>query len=47
VLHGDLSTAIVHFWRDAEARYRLLRGDRARPLLPNAMFVPEDSSIAC
>ena len=29
LLHGDVASAIVHFWEDTEARYRLLRGDNA------------------
>jgi transcription-repair coupling factor (superfamily II helicase) len=42
-LHGDVSSAIRRFWEDTDARYRLLRGDRARPLLaPSQLFVPED-----
>ncbi|MCZ7564557.1 MAG: transcription-repair coupling factor [Burkholderiales bacterium] len=35
-LHHDVHAAIEGFWRDTEARYRLLRGDRDRPLLPPA-----------
>jgi transcription-repair coupling factor (superfamily II helicase) len=43
LLHGDVSAAIAHFWEDTEARYRLLRGDKARPLLaPPELFLPED-----
>ena len=43
ILHGDIPAAIAHFWQDTESRYRLLRGDSARPLLPPAeLFVPED-----
>src|SRR4029079_8999912 len=42
-LHGDVPSAIRRFWEDTDARYRLLRGDRARPLLaPSELFVPED-----
>ena len=42
-LHGDVPVAIAHFWQDTESRYRLLRGDKARPLLPpHALFMPED-----
>jgi len=42
-LHGDIPAAIRRFWEDTDARYRLLRGDRARPLLaPSELFVPED-----
>ena len=33
-LHGDVDAAIDRFWQDTESRYRLLRGDPARPLLP-------------
>ncbi|HEY2865201.1 MAG TPA: transcription-repair coupling factor [Casimicrobiaceae bacterium] len=42
-LHGDVTSSIRRFWEDTDARYRLLRGDRARPLLaPQELFVPED-----
>jgi transcription-repair coupling factor (superfamily II helicase) len=42
-LHGDVAAAIERFWQDTEARYRLLRGDKARPLLPPAdVFLPAD-----
>jgi transcription-repair coupling factor (superfamily II helicase) len=42
-LHGDVEAAIAQFWEDAEARYRLLRGDPARPLLaPPLLFLPAD-----
>jgi transcription-repair coupling factor (superfamily II helicase) len=34
VTHHDVHAAIDEFWRDAQARYRLLQGDRTRPLLP-------------
>ncbi|HVO90367.1 MAG TPA: transcription-repair coupling factor [Casimicrobiaceae bacterium] len=34
VLHGDVGPAVERFWQDTESRYRLLRGDKARPLLP-------------
>ena len=43
-LHGDIPRAIEHFWQDTEARYRLLRGDKARPLLPpTELFLPADA----
>jgi transcription-repair coupling factor (superfamily II helicase) len=43
-LHGDVAAAIAGFWQDTESRYRLLRGDKARPLLPpHDLFVPEDA----
>jgi transcription-repair coupling factor (superfamily II helicase) len=34
VTHHDVHAAIDGFWRDAQARFQLLRGDRTRPLLP-------------
>ena len=48
-LHGDVAAAIERFWQDTESRYRLLRGDKARPLLPPADDVPARStrSTAC
>ena len=43
-LHGDVRNAIDHFWQDTESRYRLLRGDKARPLLPpTELFLPGDA----
>ena len=43
-LHGDVAGAIIGFWQDTESRYRLLRGDKARPLLPpHELFLPEDA----
>jgi len=40
-LHGAIETTIAEFWRDSEARFRLLRGDSARPLLPPPeLFLP-------
>ena len=43
-LHGDVAGALAGFWQDTESRYRLLRGDKARPLLPpHELFVPEDA----
>ncbi len=42
-LHGDVRGAVEHFWDDAQSRYRLLRGDKARPLLPpTELFLPPD-----
>ena len=39
-LHQDVEMAATQFWRDAESRYRLLRGDPDRPLLPpSALFL--------
>ena len=43
-LHGDVEPALERFWQDTDARYRLLRGDKARPLLPPAeIFLPGDA----
>jgi transcription-repair coupling factor (superfamily II helicase) len=43
-LHGDVRGAIERFWQDTESRYRLLRGDKARPLLPpTELFLPPDA----
>ncbi len=43
-LHGDVDDAIAHFWQDTESRWRLLRGDRARPLLPPVdVFLPVEA----
>jgi len=43
-LHGDVRGAIERFWQDTESRYRLLRGDKARPLLPpTELFLPVDA----
>jgi transcription-repair coupling factor (superfamily II helicase) len=42
-LHGDVDRAIDRFWEDTESRYRLMRGDKARPLLPPPqLFLPHD-----
>ena len=42
-LHGDVEQAIGAFWKETESRFRLLRGDHARPLLPPAeLFTPID-----
>ena len=43
-LHGDVRGAVERFWQDTESRYRLLRGDKARPLLPpTELFLPVDA----
>jgi len=42
-LHRDVSATIDAFWNDTQSRYRMLRGDRAQPLLsPVEMFVPAE-----
>jgi transcription-repair coupling factor (superfamily II helicase) len=43
VRHGDVPAAVEAFWRDAHSRYRLLGGERERPLLPPAqIFLPAE-----
>jgi len=37
-MHGPVHEALTEFSRDAHERYRLLAGDRARPLLPPAQI---------
>jgi transcription-repair coupling factor (superfamily II helicase) len=34
LLHGDVAAAIAEFWIDTRGRYKMLGGDRARPVLP-------------
>ncbi|MBL8397709.1 MAG: transcription-repair coupling factor [Candidatus Accumulibacter sp.] len=42
-LHGDIPAAISDFWQEAQSRYRLLGGDRSRPLLPpGQLFLAEE-----
>ncbi|MEK7836125.1 MAG: DEAD/DEAH box helicase, partial [Pseudomonadota bacterium] len=44
VLHHDAQPAIEQFWRDTQARYEMLRGDRANPVLPpHELFLPADA----
>src|SRR4029453_4791859 len=31
---GDVAAAVERFWQDTDSRYKLLRGDKSRPLLP-------------
>jgi transcription-repair coupling factor (superfamily II helicase) len=43
-LHGEVSRAMTEFWSDTESRYRLLRGDKDRPLLaPGELFLRDDA----
>ncbi len=44
VLHHDAQPAIEQFWRDTQARYALLGGDRSRPILPpGELFLAADA----
>jgi transcription-repair coupling factor (superfamily II helicase) len=43
LLHGDVAGAIAEFWTDTQGRYRMLGGDRARPVLPpNELFLRDE-----
>jgi len=43
-LHGDVADATARFWTDTESRWRLLRGDKARPLLPpHELFLSQEA----
>ena len=43
VLHGDCAAAAAEFWQAVQTRYRLLRGDRTRPILPpGRLFLSEE-----
>jgi transcription-repair coupling factor (superfamily II helicase) len=42
-LHGDVEAMVAAFWKETDSRFRLLRGDHDRPLLPPAdIFTPID-----
>ncbi|MBS1209226.1 MAG: transcription-repair coupling factor [Proteobacteria bacterium] len=44
VTHQDVPGAIDAFWTEANNRYRLMAGDRARPLLPpEQLFLPAEA----
>jgi transcription-repair coupling factor (superfamily II helicase) len=46
-LHHDVPAAIREFWQDTQSRFRLLGGDRARPLLPpQDLFLGEEQFFA-
>ncbi|MCF8178102.1 MAG: transcription-repair coupling factor [Sulfuritalea sp.] len=34
LLHGDVPAAIAEFWSDLQGRFKMLGGDRSRPVLP-------------
>ncbi|WP_028445909.1 transcription-repair coupling factor [Chitinimonas koreensis] len=43
VQHGELMQAAERFWGDTQSRYKMLAGDRDRPLLPPAeLFIAVD-----
>ncbi|GAA5170273.1 transcription-repair coupling factor [Viridibacterium curvum] len=44
VTHHDVPAAIDAFWNEANSRFRLMAGDRARPLLaPDQLFLPAEA----
>jgi transcription-repair coupling factor (superfamily II helicase) len=44
VTHQDVPAAIDAFWSEANNRFRLMAGDRARPLLaPDTLFLPAEN----
>ncbi len=47
-LHGKVAQSIAEFWNDTDSRYRLMRGDKDRPLLaPADLFLREDEFFGC
>jgi len=47
VLHGDLEASFQRFWQDTRDRYRLLRGDPDRPVLPpESLFLSTEQFYA-
>jgi transcription-repair coupling factor (superfamily II helicase) len=47
VLLGDSSAMIQNFWRDAQARFNLLNGNKSRPILaPTDLFLTHDAFFA-
>lgn len=47
VQHGELMEACERFWADTQSRYKMLAGDKDRPLLPpNELFTATDHFFA-
>ncbi|MCX8016819.1 MAG: transcription-repair coupling factor, partial [Rhodocyclaceae bacterium] len=43
ILHGDVAAALAEFWADLKSRYKMLGGDRSRPILPpQEIFLREE-----
>ena len=43
LLHGDVPAAIAEFWTDTKGRYKMLGGDRLRPvLMPEELFLRDE-----
>ncbi len=45
LLHGDVPGAIAEFWTDLRSRYKMLGGDRSRPVLPPAELFLRDEEF--
>jgi transcription-repair coupling factor (superfamily II helicase) len=45
LLHGDVAGAIGEFWTDTQGRYKMLGGDRSRPVLPPAELFLRDEEF--
>nr|WP_310450149.1 transcription-repair coupling factor [Sulfuritalea sp.] len=45
LLHGDVAGAIAEFWTDLQGRYKMLGGDRSRPVLPPAELFLRDEEF--
>ncbi|MDZ4254024.1 MAG: transcription-repair coupling factor [Sulfuritalea sp.] len=45
LLHGDVPSAIAEFWTDLQGRYKMLGGDRSRPVLPPAELFLRDEEF--
>ncbi|KAF4513728.1 UNVERIFIED_CONTAM: hypothetical protein B566_EDAN011647 [Ephemera danica] len=44
VTHGDAPAAIAAFWNDTRSRFKLLQGDKTRPLLPpDQLFLSDEA----
>jgi transcription-repair coupling factor (superfamily II helicase) len=42
-LVGDINAAILRFWTDTSSRYRFLKADRERPILPpESLFLSDE-----
>jgi transcription-repair coupling factor (superfamily II helicase) len=45
ILHGDVAGAITEFWIDTAGRYKMLGGDRSRPVLPPQQLFLRDEEF--
>ncbi len=45
ILHGDVAGAIAEFWTDTAGRYKMLGGDRNRPVLPPQQLFLRDEEF--